>query len=140
MTITLAATVTVTVEAHPVAVAHPVHQTDSDDVLFWWTAIIGPSATSLAHRLARYATVHGPLDWDLEELAQLTGINVARLTASFERLKWFGVISITSPAHVYIRLWLPTLSPRLLDRLPALVAEDYHTRFVLSPVTASGAR
>ena len=135
MTITLAPTVTV--ETHPIAVVHPVHQTDSDDVLFWWTAIIGPSAASLAHRLARYATVHGPIDWELDELAQLTGINVARLTASFERLKWFGIISITSPAHVYIRPWLPALSLRLLDRLPADVAEDYHARFITGTITAN---
>ena len=114
MTITLAPTVTV--EAHPVPVAHPVHQTDSDDLLFWWTAIIGPSAASLAHRLARYATVHGPIDWDLTDLAQLTGINTTRLNSTFERLKWSGIISITSPADV---------------------AEDYHTRFISGTVTAN---
>ena len=135
MTITLAPTVTV--ETHPIAVVHPVHQTDSDDVLFWWTAIIGPSAASLAHRLARYATVHGPIDWDLTDLAQLTGINTTRLNSTFERLKWFGIISITSPARIYIRPWLPALSPRLIDRLPADVAEDYHTRFITGTVTAN---
>ena len=47
------------------------------------------------------------------------------------------MISITSPTHIYIRPWLPALPLRLLDRLPADVAEDYHARFISGIVTAN---
>ena len=127
MSLSLAATINV--DAHPIQPDPAVHQTDSDDLIFWWSSVIGPTGVVLAHRLARYTAAYGATDWDLDELAQLCGVSRSRLIATLDRLHQYGVISFIDCTHVLIHLWLPALTDRRLTRLPAHVAADYRRRY-----------
>lgn len=102
-----------------------VHHTDSDEI-FWWLPVIGPTATVLAQTLARYTPTDGTT-WNTTELAQRIGLagNRSKLWASLNRLDQFGVAHFHATDVLTIRLALPALSPRQLDRLPADMATAY---------------
>ena len=107
-----------------------VHRTDSDDI-FWWLPIIGPTATVLAHTLAGHSPAGGAT-WNTSELAQRVGLsrNRSKLWDSLNRLDQFGVAQFHATDVLTIRIWLPALSPRQLDRLPAPMATAYRTKYL----------
>jgi hypothetical protein len=67
---------------------------DSDDFLVWWLPILGPTATLLAHRLARHASRLGPPTWPADELARAIGLGerTAGLHDAIARLERFGLL------------------------------------------------
>ena len=101
------------------------HRTDSDDI-YWWLPIIGPTATVLAHTLARHSPAGGAR-WRTIDLAQRVGLagNRSKLWVSLNRLDQFGVAHFHATDVLTIRISLPALSPRQLDRLPADMAATY---------------
>ena len=103
------------------------HRTDSDDI-YWWLPVIGPTATVLAHTLARH-TPAGGATWNTVELARRVGLagNRSKLWDSFNRLDHFGVAHFHATDVLTIRIWLPALSSRQLDRLPADMAAAYRS-------------
>ena len=95
---------------------------DSDDALVYLTPILGPTATLLLHRLARYLT--GELTaqtWTISELAASLGVMPSTLTATLARLDRFGMIRVTGD-RTQVRTRIPPLSARHLSRLPAYLA------------------
>ena len=103
------------------------HRTDSDDI-YWWLPIIGPTATVLAQTLARH-TPTGGATWDTGELAQRSACPATGPScgSASNRLDRSASPTSTPPTSLTIRLWLPALSPRQLDRLPADMAAAYRT-------------
>jgi hypothetical protein len=81
-----------------------VHRTDSDDI-YWWLPVIGPTATVLAHTLARY-TATGGATWDTGEFANRIGLSGirSRLWDSLNRLDIFGVAHFHATDVLTIRL------------------------------------
>ena len=102
-----------------------VHKTDSVEIE-WWLPIIGPTATVLAQTLARH-TPTGGATWDTTELAQRIGLagNRSKLWHSLNRLDMFAVARFHATDVLTLRLWLPALTPRQLERLPADMAGLY---------------
>ena len=101
------------------------HPTDSVEIE-WWLPILGPTATVLAQTLARH-TPTGRATWDTTELAQRIGLAGTRskLWQSLNRLDLFGIVHFHATDVLTIRLWLPGLRDRQLDRLPAGMADHY---------------
>lgn len=108
------------VEAMPGAIA-----TASDDCLLWLTSSVGSIAVLVAHRWAQYAAV-GPTTWMVEDIGRTFGIgeSYGRVNHTLERLERFGIIH-RDGLTVSVRLWLPPLSPRQRERLPAYLAAVY---------------
>jgi hypothetical protein len=108
-----------------------VHETDSVEIE-WWLPIIGPTATVLAQILARHAPTGGA-SWDTTELAQRVGLagNRSKLWQSLNRLDLFGVAQFHATDVLTIRLWLPALRERQLDRLPAAMADHYRRHYAV---------
>jgi hypothetical protein len=104
-----------------------VHRTDSDDIT-WWLPILGPTATWLAHSLARHATHQPDTRWPTDLLARSLGLGAStpRLWASLDRLDRFEVAHFVATDTLTIRLQLPELDQWHLDRLPAALAAAYH--------------
>jgi hypothetical protein len=102
-----------------------VHATDSVEIE-WWLPIIGPTAAVLAQILARH-TPTGGATWDMTELAQRIGLagNRSKLWQSLNRLDSFGIAHFHATDVLTVRLWLPALSGRQLDRLPVGMADHY---------------
>jgi hypothetical protein len=102
------------------------HRTDSDEVL-WWLPILVPTATWLAYLLARHAACQPDICWDTATLARTLGLagSESKLWASLERLDRFGVARFVATDTLTLRLWLPPLSPRHIDRLPEPLATVY---------------
>ena len=110
-----------------------IHQTDSIEIE-WWLPIIGPTATVLAQTLARH-TPTGGFTWDPAELAQRIGLAGSRskLWQSLNRLDLFGVAHFHATDVLTIRLWLPALHDRHLDRLPTTMADHYRNHYTARP-------
>jgi hypothetical protein len=104
-----------------------VHRTDSDDI-YWWLPVIGPTATVLAQTLARH-TPTGGVTWVTGDLAQRIGLsgNRSKLWVSLNRLDHFGIAHFHATDVLTIRLSLPALSPRQIERFPADMADAYRT-------------
>ena len=104
-----------------------VHETNSVEIE-WWLPVIGPTASVLAQVLARH-TPKGGARWDTTALAQRIGLagNRSKLWQSLNRLEMFGVAQFHSTDVLTIRLWLPALTNRQLERLPADMAATYRT-------------
>ncbi len=103
------------------------HRVDSDD-MWWWLPWLGPTATLLAHLLARHATDTGAgVTWRTDDLARRVGLgqNRSKLWASLERLDGFDVARFHAPSVMTVRLHMPELSSRQLARLPDDLARDY---------------
>ena len=110
-----------------------IHQTDSVEIE-WWLPIIGPTATVLAQTLARH-TPTGGTTWNTTELAQRIGLagNRSKLWHSLNRLDLFGVAHFHATDVLTIRLWLPALHHRHLDRLPTAMADHYRRHYTARP-------
>ena len=90
---------------------------DSDEALVLLCPVLGPSATLMLHRLARYA-VAGPTTWEPEVLAATFGLSAKVLAPkALSRLSRFGFATIGS-AGLAVRTHVPPLPHRWLAQLP----------------------
>ena len=113
-------TINVTVWDDPLAAGGL--EADSDDALVYLTPILGPTATLLLHRLARYLSGEATgQTWSISELAASLGVIPSTLTASLARLDRFGMIRVTGD-RAQVRTRIPPLSARHVSRLPAYLA------------------
>lgn len=97
-------------------------RTDSDDALVWYTPSVGTIGMAMAHRFARYAT-DAPTRWTVDEIAATFGLarSAGRVFRSLDRLERFDIARRQNDV-VEVRLWLPPLSRRHVDQLPAYLA------------------
>ncbi len=134
----LDATVTVTAWRDEVVEADPrSHPTSSSDTLVWWTPILGPSATLLAHRFAGYAARGGQQEFTLGDIARTLGMgqSTSRVRSTIDRLARFGVVNVFGQT-VHVRLALPPLTERQAQQLPTYLAALYEQRkMVHAPVS-----
>ena len=89
------------------------------------TPILGPSAVMLLHRMARYLTGEGitVATLSIEDMAASLGLTVARFKTTVARLAQFGMIRST-PTTIHVRMMVPPLPARWLDRMPAFLADN----------------
>ena len=96
----------------------------------WLTPILGPTATLVLHRLARYLTSAPECAFTPSELAATFGLANTDGTPSpafaraLHRLRMFGMAR-TVGSHTEIRLIIPPLSQRHLSRIPAYLRTAY---------------
>ncbi len=103
------------------------HPTDTMDTLYWWTPTLGPTATLAAVHLAGHA-IHNPATAvDVNELRVMLGLGRAsdRFWRTMDRLEMFHVITWHSTNVMSVRLQLPALSSKQLDKLPERAALAY---------------
>ena len=112
------------VESHPES-----HPTASIETLVWWTPILGPTATLIAHRFAGYAAQGNEASFSLADLSRTFGMgsSLTRVRAALLRLERFRVISVND-GTVFVRIALPPLTRRQLDQLPPYLLELYEAR------------
>lgn len=101
------------------------HRTDSHEIA-WWLPVIGPTPAALAVTLAHHAR-HRNTTWDATELARRVGLagNRHTLWHSLDRLALFGCATFVAVDVITIRLALPTLTARQMERLPDDMAAAY---------------
>ena len=101
------------------------HVTDSEDIQWWWP-ILGPTSSACAVLLARHAR-HADVNWPAEVLARRLGLGTmcSTLWASLDRLAMFGLLEFVSTDVATIRVNLPALSTRQLNRLEPDFAAAY---------------
>lgn len=109
-----------TVDAMPGAIP-----TASDEMLVWLTPSLGALSVLAAHRWATYSAV-GPSTWQVDDIARTFGLgeSVTRVRDVINRMERFGVVRRTDRT-LAVRLWLPPLSLRQVERLPAYLAVEY---------------
>ena len=114
------------VERHPES-----HPTASIDTLVWWTPILGPTATLVAHRFAGYVARGHQVEFRLDDLARTFGMgeSLTRVRAVLLRLERFRVISVND-CTVFVRIALPPLTRHQLDQLPEYLVDLYNARRV----------
>jgi len=119
----------ITIEAwrDPVVEGHPQSTpTNSDHTLFWWTPILGPTSTLMAHRFAALTANGDTHSFTTRELARTFGLgdSTSRLRATIARLERFGVARTTHNT-IAVRLALAPLTVRQLRALPGYMAVAY---------------
>lgn len=97
---------------------------DSDDTLVYLTPILGPSAVLALHRMSRYLTADGATGaiLGIEDMANSFGLTLARFRQTIARLENFGMVRAT-PTTLHVRMMIPPLPQRWLERMPAFLAE-----------------
>ncbi len=112
------------IEEHPDS-----HRTDSTETLAWWTPVLGPTATLMAHRFAGYVAHGGQVSFTVPDLARTFGMgdSHARVRSALQRLDRFHVVNVHDHT-VFVRLALPPLTRRHLDQLPPYLRELYEAR------------
>lgn len=105
------------------------HPTSSSDTLVWWTPILGPSATLLAHRFAGYVARGAQQQFTVADVARTLGMgqSTSRVRATLDRLARFGVVTLYGQT-VHVRVALPPLTERQAEQLPAYLAALYEQR------------
>ena len=90
--------------------------------------MVGTLGMVLAHRLARHAAA-GPSVWSVTDLARTFGMQPAatRVLRVLDRLHRFDLARRTN-THLAVRLWLPPLTRRQLNHLPAYLRDAYQAR------------
>lgn len=96
----------IVVRTHPTANGPGHVDTHSDETLYRWTAVLGPTAMLLAYRLAG-DTRHGPVSYRVDDLAVELGVGPAKVVAALGRLHRQGV-AVVEGDNVGIH---PTLPP-----------------------------
>lgn len=100
--------------------------TDSDEALVMLCPVLGPSATLVLHRLARYASA-GPTTWDPAVFAATFGLSKNAPTSlaakTVARLARFGFANIGS-STVAVRTHMPPMPQRWLALLPDYLRDD----------------
>ena len=104
---------------------------DSDDALLYLSPIIGPTSVLLLHRLARGLTSDCRTSWTMHELAGSFGVTTSLLARSLDRLERFG-LARRFHTRIEVRVQIPPLPTRHIDRLPDYLAAAYHHRQVTS--------
>jgi hypothetical protein len=123
------AVITVIAWRDPVVEQNPAsHPTSSTDTLVWWTPILGPSATLMAHRFAGYVARGGEMQFTLGDLARTLGMGASttKVRATIDRLARFGVVEVFGTT-VQVRVALPPLTERQVQQLPSYLAV-FHDR------------
>jgi hypothetical protein len=112
------------VESHPES-----HPTTALDTLVWWTPILGPTATLMAHRFAGHVAQGGERHFSFGELARTFGMGHSngRVRATLVRLERFGVASVNGHT-VAVRVALPPLTARQVEQLPPYLAALHEQR------------
>ena len=96
---------------------------DSDEALVLLCPVLGPSATLMLHRLARYA-VAGPTTWEPEVFAATFGLASGGLAPkALSRLSRFGFATI-GWAGIAVRTHVPPLPQRWLAQLPDYLRDE----------------
>jgi len=96
----------------------------------WLTPILGPTATLVLHRLARYLTNAPECAFTTGELAATFGLANTDgtpspgFTRALHQLQMFGMAR-TIGSHTEIRLIIPPLSQRHVGRIPAYLRAAY---------------
>jgi hypothetical protein len=100
--------------------------TDSDEALVILCPVLGPSATMVLHRLARYAS-SGPTTWEPTVFAATFGLSKnapSGLAAkAVARLARFGFATVGS-STLAVRTHVPPLPQRWLTALPDYLRVD----------------
>lgn len=100
--------------------------TDSDEALVVLCPVLGPSATLMLHRLARYAST-GATTWAPSVFAATFGLSKNAPTGlaakAVGRMARFGFANIGS-ATLTVRTHMPPLPQRFVDYLPDYLRND----------------
>ena len=98
-------------------------------MLLWWTPILGPTATLMAHQLGRLTRDGRPHTFARGELGQTFGLGASsgRLDRALERLCHFGVARLDTDT-LAVRLAMGPMSVHYQQRLPAYLAHAYQHR------------
>ena len=99
--------------------------TASDEMLCWLTPSLGALSVLAAHRWATYSAI-GPSTWQVDDIARTFGLgeSVTRVRDVINRMERFGIVR-RQDRNIAVRLWLPPLSQRQIERLPAYLAVEY---------------
>ncbi|MCU0310710.1 MAG: hypothetical protein MUE36_07185 [Acidimicrobiales bacterium] len=105
------------------------HPTASGETLLWWTPVLGPTATLMAHRFATVLAHQPRLQITTDDLARTFGMGNSngRVRATLARLERFDVVT-THAQSVYLRMALPALTSRHLEQLPGYLRDLYQQR------------
>jgi len=96
---------------------------DSDEALMLLCPVLGPSATMILHRLARYASV-GPTEWEPEPFAATFGLSKVSLAPrALSRLARFGFAQIGA-TQLAVRTTVPHMPVHWLAQLPEYLRRD----------------
>lgn len=96
---------------------------DSDEALMLLCPVLGPSATIVLHRLARYASV-GPTEWEPEPFAATFGLSKVSLAPrALSRLSRFGFAQIGAD-RLAVRTTVPHMPVHWLAQLPEYLRRD----------------
>jgi hypothetical protein len=99
---------------------------DSDEALVVLCPVLGPSATMILHRLARYASA-GPTSWEPAVFASTFGLSTNASTSlavkAIARLARFGFARIGS-SSLAVRTHVPSLPQRWVASLPEYLRDD----------------
>lgn len=99
---------------------------DSDEALVVLCPVLGPSATMILHRLARYASA-GPTSWEPAVFASTFGLSTNASTSlavkAISRLARFGFARIGS-SSLAVRTHVPSLPQRWVASLPEYLRDD----------------
>ena len=134
------ATITVVAWHDKVVEAHAdSHATSSIETLMWWTPILGPTATLMAHRFAGYVARGAEVQFSYGDLARTLGMgsSTSRARAALDRLVRFRIVAMVGDV-VHVRTMLPPLTRRQLAQLPPYLAELYEHRPRPVPVAVAG--
>jgi hypothetical protein len=100
--------------------------TDSDEALVILCPVLGPSATLMLHRLARYAST-GKTTWEPSVFAATFGLSKNAPTGlaakAVSRMARFGFANIGSTT-LAVRTHVPQLPQRFLASLPDYLRDD----------------
>ena len=120
-TVTVIAWRDATIESHPAS-----RPTASQETLWFWTPILGPTATLMAHRLAGLVSSGETHTFTVGALARTFGLgtSTSRVQATLDRLQRFGVIVVNGDT-IAVRIALGPLSNRHRSRLPERLAGIY---------------
>jgi hypothetical protein len=105
------------------------HRTAASETLLWWTPVLGPTATLMAHRFATVLAHQPRLQITSDDLARTFGMGNSngRVRTTIARLERFDVAT-THANSIYLRTSLGPLSNRHLDQLPAYLRDLYQQR------------
>lgn len=102
---------------------HPIANTHD---LRWWAPLIGPTCTTILLLCADLPTEGRT--YPINELGTLIGRQMpSRVWRALERLERFGAAQFTGAGTVLIRMELPTVADRYLERLPHTFTAQYTT-------------
>jgi hypothetical protein len=113
----------------PLAEADGGIPTRSDEALYRWTPILGPTAMLMAHRFAACVEDRERTTLTVAEIAAILGLGraVAKVGRSISRLERYGIARAHDDA-VAIRIVLPPPSRRLRAQLPLTLVEAVEQR------------